>query len=63
MSLSDYDKYEQYEKQFDPMKLDRQARRKRKPQAKHTAKKAADEVLHEVADLEDLEGGFKTTYV
>lgn len=45
------------------MKLDRQARRKRKPQAKHIAKKAVDEVLNEVADLEDLEGGFKTTYV
>ena len=63
MSSIDYDKYEQYEKQFDPINTDRQARRKRKPKAKHIAKKAADEVLNEVADLEGLEGGFKTTYI
>jgi len=62
VSLSDYDKYEQYEKQFDPTNTDRQARRKRKPKAKHIAKKAAVEVLNEVAELEDLEGGFNTTY-
>ncbi|MCL4255512.1 MAG: hypothetical protein KJ043_17270 [Anaerolineae bacterium] len=63
MSSIDYDKYEQYEKQFDPINTDRQARRKRKPKAKHIAKKAAETVLEEVADLEGLEGGFKTTYV
>ncbi len=62
MSLSDSDKYEQYEKQFDPMQLDRQARRKRKPKTKHIAKKLAMDVINDVADLEDLEGGFKTTY-
>ncbi|MCU0481184.1 MAG: hypothetical protein MUE54_08225, partial [Anaerolineae bacterium] len=62
MSFSDYDKYEQYEKQFDPTQTDRQARRKRKPKAKHIAKKLAVEVLNEVAELEDLEGGFNTTY-
>lgn len=66
MSFSDFEteeKYEQYEEQFNPLHHDRQARRKRKPKAKHIAKKATDAILDEVAELEDLEGGFKTTYV
>ncbi|PJF28632.1 MAG: hypothetical protein CUN52_12475 [Phototrophicales bacterium] len=63
MSLFDDDKYQQYEDQFDPLHNDRQARRKRKPKAKHIAKKATQQVLEEIADLEGLEGGFKTTYV
>lgn len=65
MSFSDFDQddaYEHYEQQFDPIHTDRQARRKRKPKAKHIAKKAVIDVLDAVADLEDLEGGFKTTY-
>ncbi|GAB4513911.1 MAG: hypothetical protein OHK0046_15270 [Anaerolineae bacterium] len=55
--------YDEYETLFDPMKTDRQARRKRKPKAKHQPKKAAPEILDEIADPIALEGGFKITYV
>lgn len=57
------DSYDQYAAQFDPLAHDRQARRKRKPKVKHTPKKAQDALLHEVAETEGLEGGFKITYV
>ncbi len=57
------DRYERYEDLFDPMRTDRQARRGRKPKAKHTPKKARGAVVAEmVDDTEGLEGGFKTTY-
>jgi RIO kinase 1 len=58
-----YDNYEDYENLFDPMANDRQARRKRKPKAKHTPKKAARAILDDIAETQGLEGGFQTTYV
>jgi RIO kinase 1 len=56
------DAYDTYTAQFDPMQTDRQARRKRKPKAKHTPKKAAGAVIAEIAATSGLEGGFQTTY-
>jgi RIO kinase 1 len=56
------DTYEIYESQFDPMNSDRQARRKRKPKAKHTPKKNQQAVIAEIAATSGLEGGFQTTY-
>ncbi len=57
------DEYEQYEEQFNPLRLDRQARRKRKPKLVHTPKKAAHDIVDELADeTAELEGGFNTTY-
>lgn len=63
MSTFDFDeRYDQYETWFDPLATDRQARRKRKPKAQHKPKKAAQEILVEIADTVGLEGGFETTY-
>jgi len=57
------DHYDQYEDNFDPMRFDRQARRKRKPKARHTPKKQEETILEEIADTTGtLEGGFETTY-
>jgi RIO kinase 1 len=57
------DKYAQYEELFDPMRTDRQARRKRKSRPQHTPKKSAADVVAELADeTAGLEGGFETTY-
>jgi RIO kinase 1 len=57
------DLYEVYEELFDPMLTDRQARRQRKPQARHQPKKAQVQVVAELADdMVGLEGGFETTY-
>jgi RIO kinase 1 len=57
------DDYDDFEALFDPMQLDRQARRKRKPKANHQPKKSQDAVLDEITeDLSGLEGGFTTTY-
>lgn len=63
MNESYYDEYAFYEQQFDPMYSDRKARKARKAKAKHVAKKASAEVIHEIAEVEGLEGGFNTTYV
>ncbi len=60
--MNSYDQYEEYESLFDPMQTDRQARRKRKPKARHVPKKAYHEVINEIADTTGLEGGFETTY-
>jgi RIO kinase 1 len=57
------DNLEQYEADFDPMRHDRQARRKRKPKAVHQAKKSQDVIMSEISDgTEGLEGGFNPTY-
>ncbi len=57
------DKYAQYEDLFDPVRTDRQARRKRKPKPKHLPKKTPSQLITELADeTEGLEGGFETTY-
>lgn len=62
-NIYDTDSYEMYEEQFNPLRHDRQARRKRKPKAKHTPKKAQHEIVNEVVDdTIGLEGGFQTTY-
>jgi RIO kinase 1 len=56
------DQYTDFEERFDPLKSDRQARRKRKPKAKHEPKKTQTIQRDEIADLQGLEGGFRTTY-
>ncbi len=66
---SDYDsyfddRYEVYEDNFDPLRHDRQARKKRKPQT-GTIRKSWErdrEVINEIADTRGLEGGFETSY-
>lgn len=63
LNLDDDDLYADYEAQFDPMRSDRQARRKRKQKANHKPKKSQQDILGEVADTMGLEGGFQTTYV
>jgi RIO kinase 1 len=63
VSDSYFDPYEAYEERFDPLLTDRQARKARKPKAKHTPKKAQDAILSELADeTAEMEGDFKTTY-
>ncbi len=55
--------YEQYEEMFNPLRFDRQARRKRKPKAHHTAKKSRSQILTGAVDeMQGLEGGFNPTY-
>ncbi len=56
------DEYEMYEERFNPLRVDRQARRKRKPRVKHNPKKSQDKIINEIADTVGLEGGFETTY-
>jgi RIO kinase 1 len=56
------DKYEHYEELFNPLNIDRQARRKRKPKVKHIPKKSPGQVITEIAETVGLEGGFQTTY-
>jgi RIO kinase 1 len=52
---------ELYASEFDPLRHDRQAHRRRKPEARH-AKKRARDIVAELAETEGLEGGFETTY-
>ncbi len=61
--MNDFEQYEDYEARFDPMRTDRKARRQRKPQANHKAKKQQNAVIEEIADASGEETGFKTTYV
>ncbi len=56
-----YDNYEDYENLFELN--DRQARRKRKPKARHNPKKTARAIIDDIAETQGLEGGFQTTYV
>lgn len=57
------DKYEQYEDLFDPLQTDRQARRKRRPQAHHRPKKSDGDIIATLADdTVGLESGFNPTY-
>lgn len=58
----DIDDFDSYEARFDPMNSDRKARRKRKVKAHHTPKKPVAALLGEVADINELENSFKTTY-
>jgi RIO kinase 1 len=59
------ERYADLTEQFNPLAQDRAARRKRKPKAKHTPKKAVQAIIEEIAEAGStaLEGvGFKTTY-
>jgi RIO kinase 1 len=56
------DEHEYYERMYDPLQIDRRARRKRKPQVRHIAKKAEDEIVADLGDAVGLEQGFNTTY-
>jgi RIO kinase 1 len=62
LNESYYDQYADYEDEFNPLTYDRKARKTRKPAAHHNAKKPRHKVIDEIADVEGLEGGFKTTY-
>ncbi len=55
--------FDVYEEQFNPLRTDRKARRKRKPKARHEPKKSDGQIITELADATvGLEGGFNTTY-
>lgn len=56
------ERYGAYASRFDPLYSDRQARRKRKPKAKHTPKVSQDHLVQSIAETQGLEGGFKPTY-
>jgi RIO kinase 1 len=58
------DKYEVYAEQFNPLRTDKEARRKRKAKVNHVAKKSTDSVIEELADeVRGTEGSdFTTTY-
>lgn len=57
-----FDKYEAYEEMFDPLQIDRKARRKRQAKAHYKTKKKPDEVITAVADPVGLEAGLNITY-
>ncbi|MBN1679221.1 MAG: hypothetical protein JW966_02945 [Anaerolineae bacterium] len=61
-TIDTIDEFEHYEDQFNPMRTDRQARRRRKPRVKYIPKKSQGEVVDEVADVTGVEAGFRTTY-
>ncbi len=55
--------YESYAEQFDPLHIDRQARRKRKTKAHHVPKKSQRQQVAEVAEVKAAEASnFQTTY-
>ncbi len=56
------DELEYYAEQFNPLRTDRQARRKRKAKVNHIPKKSHSQIMAEIADTTSLEDGFKTTY-
>ena len=56
------DEYTEYEDLFDPMNIDRQARRKRNPKPQHQPKAARQEIIEEIADTTTLESDFDITY-
>ena len=60
--FDDLDKYELYADQFDPLRTDRRARRKRKPKIQHHPKKTTNQVVAEIAATTGIEGEFTTTY-
>jgi len=51
-----------YQEQFNPLRTDRQMRRRRKPQVRHVPKKSRAQIVAEIADTAGLEGGFNITY-
>jgi RIO kinase 1 len=60
--FDEFDAYEAYADEFDPMRNDRQARRKRKPKVHHRPKKTESEIIAEMADPTSIEGEFTITY-
>ena len=61
-TYDDIDRYESYEEQFNPLRHDRQARRKRRPKTNYRPKKTAQQIIEESAQTVGLEGGFETSY-
>lgn len=58
----DDEQYDDYADGFDPLRNDRQARRKRKPKTHHVPKKSQEDVIEMLAEETDLETSFETTY-
>jgi RIO kinase 1 len=56
------DEYEFWEEQFDPLRTDRKARRRRRPVVRHIPKKSQSQILDEITEPVGLEAGFNTTY-
>jgi RIO kinase 1 len=59
---NELDPYEYYEELFNPLRYDRKARRKRRPDTRHQPKKSESELIEEAAETIGLEGGFQTSY-
>jgi RIO kinase 1 len=62
LNYQDFDRYAEYEAEFDPLRHDRRARRRRKPQARHIPKKTDSAIIREIAQTGGLESGFNPTY-
>jgi RIO kinase 1 len=58
----DFDLYDLYAEEFDPVLRDRKERRARRPRVNHVPKKAEPEIIAETAEVVGLEGGFVTSY-
>lgn len=56
------DTYDRYAETFDPMRHDRQARRKRRPKAHHQPKKTDRDIIDDIADADGIEAGFEISY-
>ena len=57
-----FEKYEIYEEQFNPLKVDRQARRKRRSKLNFKVKQTQEESISHSADPVGLEAGLNITY-
>lgn len=58
----EFDGYEDFEADFDPLNFDRQARRRRRRKAQHHPKKSEAEILNAIAETTGIEGDFETRY-
>jgi len=58
--LYDFEEFEPYEEKFNPLRTDRQARRKRKPRVNPKTDQAVQ--IKDVAETVGLEGGFEISY-
>ena len=56
------EQYEAYEDQFNPLLVDRQARRKRRSKTNYKPKKTQEEIISNSADAIGLEGGLQISY-
>lgn len=56
------DPLEAFEEQFDPLRTDRQARRRRRPRAVHKHEKPRAEILAELGEVTGQDAEFTTTY-